>query len=127
MPDDEIILCNICTDLVGLRKMEIFPLRLLQTKRPGEWVGVREFCLQIGVGGGDVKPDLCAAWLPDPHGADAYAIILFYDDETKWSMAAHYHRARLFDNALSNQAAEPAGAAVSALSGVVAAQPADAP
>jgi hypothetical protein len=126
MEDDEIILCNICTDLVGLRKMEMFPLRLLQSKRPGEWVGVREFCLQIGVGG-DVKPDLFAAWLPDPHGADAYAVILFYDDETKWSMAAHYHRARILNCALSNQATEPAGAAVSALSAVVAAQPADAP
>ena len=44
MQDDEIALCNSCTDLVGLRKNEPFPLHLLGSKRPGEWVGVREFC-----------------------------------------------------------------------------------
>jgi hypothetical protein len=95
MEDDEIQLCNLCTDLVSLKKTEAFPLRLLETHRVGEWVSVHEFCLEIGVLVGDVKPELFAAWLPDPSGHAAYAIILFYDDESKWSMAAQYNRARL--------------------------------
>jgi hypothetical protein len=113
MEDDEISLCNLCTDLVGLRKMETFPLRLLQTRRAGEWIGVHEFCLNIGVAARDVKPDLFAAWLPDPAGQNDFAVIFFYDDETKWSMAAHYHRARLLERAPSSQAKEPASVSVS--------------
>ena len=37
MDNEEIALVNGCTDLVGLRKNEVFPPRLLQGRRPGEW------------------------------------------------------------------------------------------
>jgi hypothetical protein len=113
MEDDEIVLCNICTDLVGLKKMEAFPLRLLESKRPGEWVCVREFCQQIGMVASKLKPELFATWLPDPLAQDAYAVIMFYDDESKWSMAAHYNRARLLDAGSANPGHQPTGAAVS--------------
>ena len=43
MPDEEITLLNGCTDLVGLRKCEAVPLRLLQSKGSGDWIRVREF------------------------------------------------------------------------------------
>jgi hypothetical protein len=112
MQDDEITLCNICTDLVGLRKMEAFPLRLLETKQPGEWIAVREFCMQIGLAAGDPKPELFATWLPDPLAHDAFAVIMFYDDESKWSMAAHYNRARVLGVESANPEHQPAGAVV---------------
>lgn len=107
--DDEIILCNTCTHLVALKKTEAFPLRLLETKRPGDWTSVREFCLQIGVTAANVTPDLYVAWLPDPKGHAEYAVILFYDDESKWSMAAHYNRARLVGHASTTPSADEAG------------------
>ena len=107
MQDDEITLFNTCTDLVSLEKTEAFPLNLLQRKRPGEWIGVREFSLQIGVDTGDSTPELFATWLPDPMAHDGYAVILFYDDESKWSMAAHYNRARLLGDGSPNQAHQP--------------------
>src|SRR5580704_17833444 len=107
MQDDEIALYNICTDLVSLRKTEGFPLHLLKSKQPGEWVCVRSFCLQIGVAPGDLGPEFFATWLPDPMAHDAYAVILFYDDESKWSMAAHYHRARLLGGGSPTQALQP--------------------
>src|SRR5438874_10922 len=99
MSDEEITLFNTCTDLVSLRKTEAFPLHLLKTKRPGEWIGAREFCLQIGVDAGDLKPEVFATWLPDPLGHNGYAVILFYEDESKWSMTAQYNRARLLGDA----------------------------
>ena len=112
MQDDEITLCNACADLVSLKKSEAFPLRLLGTKRSGEWIGVREFCLKIGVAADDIGPELFATWLPDPMAQEAYAVIMFYDDESKWSMAAQYNRGRLLDRALS----QPTGAAIPASS-----------
>ncbi len=117
MPDDEITLFNTCTDLVSLRKTEAFPLHLLGSKRPGEWICVREFCLQIGVAPGDLRPELFATWLPDPMAHDAYVVIMFYDDEWKWSMAAHYNRGRLLGGGSPNQTLQPSGAAISASSG----------
>src|SRR5437879_6345449 len=99
MQDDEIILFNTCTNLVTLRKTESFPLHLLQSKGPGEWIGVRDFCLQVGVGPGEARPGLFVTWLPDPQAQEGYVVIIFYDDESKWSMAAHYNRARLFGGA----------------------------
>lgn len=116
MQDDEITLFNTCTDLVSLKRMEAFPLHLLGSKRPGEWIGVRAFCLQIGVAPGDLRPDLFATWLPDPLAQDAYAVILFYDDESKWSMAAHYNRGRLLGGGPPHQMLQPAGAAIPAAS-----------
>jgi len=116
MQDDETTLINTCTDLVSLRKAEAFPLHLLQSKRPGDWVCVREMCLRLGVPPGDLRPEVFATWLPDPMAHAEYAVILFYDDESKWSMAAHYNRARLLGGGPPNQALRPTGPAVSASS-----------
>ena len=116
MQDEEITRYNACTDLVSLKKCETFPLRLLGSKPSGEWIGVREFCLQIGVAAGDLTPELFATWLPDPKAHDGYAVILFYDDESKWSMAAHYNKGRLLANATVNQTPESTGAGISASS-----------
>jgi hypothetical protein len=117
MQDDEIALFNGCTNLVSLRKSEAFPLHLLQSKRSGEWIQVREICSDAGVAAGELKPELFAAWLPDPRGREAYAVILFYDDESKWSMAAHYNRGRLVDDASNNSISRPVHAGNGALSG----------
>jgi hypothetical protein len=45
----------------------------------------------------DLKPDLFAAWLADPLGDDGYAVILFYEEESLWTMAARYNRQRLLE------------------------------
>lgn len=124
MEDDDIILCNACTDLVALKKTEAFPLRLLETRRPGEWISVREFCQQIGVAAGNVTPDLFASWLPDPKGHEGYAVILFYDDESKWSMTAHYNRARLVGHAARTPSTDAAGTTLSVAPAATAQQPA---
>ncbi len=116
MQDDEIALFNTCTDLVSLRKTEAFPLHLLQSKRPGEWICVREFCQQLGMAPGDLRPEVFATWLPDPLAHDAYTVIVFYDDESRWSMAAHYNRARLLGSGSPNPSLQPTGTAISASS-----------
>jgi hypothetical protein len=92
MEEDE--LNNVCADLVSLKRWEAFPCHLLTDKRAGEWVGVQELCAQAALDTGDLKPDLFAAWLPDPSGGDDYAVILFFDEESMWSMAARYNRQR---------------------------------
>jgi hypothetical protein len=110
MQDEELVLLNTCSDLVSLRKFEACPLQLLRGQ-PGEWVGVRDLCLQIGVSADNLKPDLFATWLADPMGHDGYAVVLFYDDESKWTMAAHYNRQRLLGSGSPDAALQPAGAA----------------
>lgn len=116
MQDDEITLFNTCSDLVSLKKTEAFPRQLLESKRPGEWICVRELCLGIGVAPGDLRPEIFATWLPDPMAHDAYTVIMFYDDQSKWSMAAHYNRARLLGGSSPNQALDPTGAVIAASS-----------
>ena len=117
MDDEEIALLNGCTDLVSLRKHEAFPLRLLQGRRPGEWVRVRELCSQASVAAGEFKPDLFAAWLADPAADGAYAVILFYDGESQWSTAARYNRGRLVGDGSSAPSPQPGRAVSPAVSG----------
>ena len=114
MEDDEITLINACTDLVTNKAAEAFPRRLLGHIRRGEWVGVRDFCAQVGVAPAGLKAELFATWLPDPAAHDAYAVILFYDDETKWSMAAQYNRGRILGSAALNQAVQQSRTAIPA-------------
>lgn len=116
MQDDEITLYNACADLVTLAKKEAFPHYLLGSKRPGEWIGVRELCTQIGFTPGDLGPEVFVTWLPDPMGHEAYAVIMFYDDESKWSMAAHYHRARLLGGTPPSQSLHEGATAISVFS-----------
>jgi hypothetical protein len=100
MEDEELTrLNNICADLVSLKRWEVFPHHLLIEKRAGEWVRVQELCLQAGLDSGDLKPDLFAAWLSDPAGDEEYAVVLFYDEESMWTMAARYNRQRLLEKA----------------------------
>jgi hypothetical protein len=104
MEDEEFThLNNCCADLVSLKAREAFPYHLLIGKRTGEWVRVRDLCLQAGLGALDLKPDLFAAWLADPSGEEGYAVILFYDEESMWTMAARYNRQRLLESGLAGK------------------------
>ncbi len=94
------LLDNLCADLLSLQRCEAFPLHLLIGKRTGEWVRVRDLCIQIGLDAEDVPADIVTAWLPDPSGDEGYAVIVFYDAESLWSMAASYNRQRLLDGVL---------------------------
>ena len=95
MEDEDLIdLNDYCSDLVGSKRWEAFPMQLLKGKPVAEWVRVRDFCLEAGLHVGDCKSDLFASWLPDPTGAEEYALILFYDEESMWTMAARYNRRR---------------------------------
>ncbi len=101
MEDEELThLNNCCADLVSLKQWEAFPVHLLISKGTGEWVRVRELCLHAGLDVGNLKNDLFAAWLPDPTGDEGYATIIFYDEESMWTMVAHYNRQRLLEGVL---------------------------
>jgi hypothetical protein len=125
MNDEEVDLCNACTDLVTFKKLEAFPLHVF-AKRPGEWIRVQEFCQQHDLPVANLSLDLCAAWLPDPVGNDAYAIIFFYDSATMWNMVAHYHRGRLVREA-SQQPARQANLAAPSTPNTITSLPARPP
>src|SRR5262245_55442230 len=114
MEEEEVELLNLCTDLVALKKFEAFPAHLLGSKRPGEWVGVRELCLRVGLPVGALKTDLFTTWLPEPGGQEASVVLLFYDAESKWSMAADYNRQRLMGESVHEQGRQPASAVAGA-------------
>src|SRR4051812_1067570 len=92
MQDEEIALLNACTDLVSMKKYEAFPRALLGDKRAGEWTNVKTLCEQVGLPAGEFATSLFAGWLADPRNNDAYAVILFYDDESQWTTASHTNR-----------------------------------
>lgn len=95
MDDEEVELVNFCSDLVSLQPLEAFPRNLLAQRASGEWAVVDELCRQSSVPVSTAHPHLFATWLPDPAANEAYVVILFFDDESKWSLAANYHRQRL--------------------------------
>jgi hypothetical protein len=84
-----------CADLVTLKTSEAFPLTLLNNHPSGEWLQVEKVCQESGIATTGMKAELVTAWLPDPFGDQTYAVIIFYDDETKESFAAHYNKDRL--------------------------------
>lgn len=86
---------DLCSELVTLRKTEPFLLTLLTEHGPGEWASVGEICRRIHFVSTEISPGLVSTWLPDPFGADDFIVIIFYDDETKRSLAANYNRCRL--------------------------------
>jgi len=108
MDDEADTLSNLCADLVSLRRLEPGLTYLFRDTRPGSWTPVRELYHRAGQPEAGVKPQLAAAWLPSPGGPD-YAVVLFFDDETKWSLTADYNVARLLGHRLQSQDVAAAG------------------
>ena len=73
-----------------------------------------DFCLEVGINPGELKPEVFATWLPDPMANGDYAVVMFYDDDSKWSMAAHYNRERLSRQLAAATSAGTAGPAPAA-------------
>jgi len=86
---------SICGDLVSVKRWEPFVVGLFQRHAKGDWIQVHNLCEEVGITLTGIRPELVVAWLDDPFGDEGYAVIIFYDDETKQSLAAHYNRARL--------------------------------
>jgi hypothetical protein len=103
MEDEELVrLNNACADLLASKKWEDFPRHLLG-RNHGEWVGARALCRQAGINLDDIPADLFVTWLADPSGAEGYAIIMFYEADSSWTMAAHYNRQRLVGAAAAGE------------------------
>jgi hypothetical protein len=96
--DEEDILNNHCADLVSLAKLEPALVYLLGERPPGAWSAVRELYARAGQPNEAIKADLVAAWLSPPNGDADGAVILFYDEESLWSMTAWYNVGRLREN-----------------------------
>lgn len=95
MNDEDDSQIGFCTDLVALKAMEAFPRSLLARHKMGEWVQVKRLCEGVGINLVGMKDELVAAWLPDPGADRSFVVIIFYDDESKESFAAHYNSGRL--------------------------------
>lgn len=97
MEADEIELENTCADLLAARKYEAFPQLLLGQMRAGEWVVVADVCRQLGLAQEQLGHGVFATWIADPSGAASYAVVMFFDAATGWSMMGRYNRSRLID------------------------------
>ena len=104
MDDEADGLSNLCTDLVSLRRLEPGLIHLFHHKLPSNWISVRELFDRAGQSDRVIKEQLAAAWLPAPHDPD-YAIVVFYDSETRWSLTAEYNIARLRSRQAQSQVA----------------------
>jgi hypothetical protein len=86
---------GLCTDLVALKATEAFPRSLLTHHKIGEWVQVKRLCHEVGIDFVGMKDELVAAWLADPTGDRGFVVIIFFDNDSKESLAAHYNSGRL--------------------------------
>lgn len=84
-----------CADVVSQKSSEKFLLSLLTQKRMGHWTAAGELAQQTGADLTGIGPDLYVTWVDDPSGNPAYALVLFFDDETKLTAAAQFNRAVL--------------------------------
>lgn len=96
MNDDDQSL-TFCVDLVTVKTGEPFLLNLFERHPMGKWCRVREMCEELGIPASAVKPDVVTVWLDDPFGDEGYAVIVFFDDDTKQSFAANYNKRRLLN------------------------------
>ena len=93
--DEEDILNNYCADLVSLTKLEPAIVYLLTERPMGAWTPVRELYARAGQPNESIKADLVATWLLSPNADPGGAVILFFDEESFWSMTAWYNVAHL--------------------------------
>jgi hypothetical protein len=87
-------LINACADLVSLQQNDPFVVGLLTEMQAGEWVPVQSLCRDRGLPLREGASNLFVTWLADPLGNSSYVVIIFYDDDSKWTTAAHYNRQR---------------------------------
>ena len=98
MEPEPIDLTNACLDLVTMRSKEPFVVALLTGRPRAEWAPVPGLCRESGVAVDDEiagAPNLFVTWLADPGADPAYCVVVFYDDDSKWTCGAHYNRGRL--------------------------------
>ena len=81
-------LSNLCADVVSEKRHEPLLLSLFRDTPAGEWVPLRELA-----GSGEYPFTLAASWVKTPDAE--YAMVLFFDSETLWSMHADYNLSRL--------------------------------
>jgi hypothetical protein len=81
-------LSNLCAEIVSERRWEPALLRLFQDTPAGEWVPLGELTESA-----DSPATLAASWVKTPD--TDFALVLFFDTETLWSMHADYNLARL--------------------------------
>jgi hypothetical protein len=105
--DETDLLSNLCADLVSLRRLEP-GLGMLFREPKGSWVPVRELYSHAGQPDESIKENLVAAWLPSPTDPN-YSILVFLDDESKWSMTADYNSTRLLGRQPQSSQASKAG------------------
>lgn len=86
---------DVCADLVSQEDNEQIVFSLLSEQPKGQWTAVQELSRKCGVAVDGVTEDQFVAWLDDPRGEPSYVLIVFFDDATKLSAAAHYNRDRL--------------------------------
>jgi hypothetical protein len=96
MIDDTEGTFSFCADLVTSEHTEIFPLALLTTCSPGNWVSVNSLCTKLGLNAGVCSNLVFSTWLPDPLMSSDYVVIVFYDSHSVSTFSAHYNRTRLF-------------------------------
>lgn len=95
MDDETDRLSNVCADLVSLRRLEPSVVSLFRNHRAGEWVAVGDLYRKSAGASEPIKTTLHATWLPPADGDPDYAVVLFHDTDSKWSMTAEYNVARL--------------------------------
>jgi hypothetical protein len=97
---------NACMDLVSERKYEPFLSELLRKQQKGDWARVQDLCRQSGtpMAGLVDAPHLFVTWLEDPSTDSSFAMIIFYDDDLKWTSGAQYNRSRLFQSSDTDSA-----------------------
>jgi hypothetical protein len=88
-------LLDVCGDLVSQKSSEAFLASLFSRKHMGQWTKAAELGKDTGFDLNGIGPDVFVTWVDDPSGDPTYALVLFFDDETKLTAAAQFNRSVL--------------------------------
>jgi hypothetical protein len=108
MDDETDILSNVCVDLISLRRFEPGLKHFFAETSPGSWTSVRDLYERARQPQPSLESTLAVTWLPSPGGLD-YAVVLFFDASSKWSLAADYNVSRLLGTKPRSQDVAAAG------------------
>ncbi len=105
MNDWEVALENLCCDLVSQRDFEPL-LAQLFVKDSSQWTPLMSLAQSSSIDlshFADIASQLYIVWLSHPTGGSGYAVVIFYDFDSKWTKGADYNRVRLLGQSQATQ------------------------
>jgi hypothetical protein len=85
---------RVCTALLTKARFDPAMAALVRDRAAGAWVGVDTLYRAIEPPPVPISEELRVVWLAAPDGDPSYALVVFYESSTLWSLTAIYNTGR---------------------------------